>query len=107
MQSQQKNMSKLFIGDLDLRRADADVCDSYEGLPPDYTLGHNMLAGAFAGIAVRSFAQENEAYLGLISALGTLGDVPSRSPEGTYRDYGASLDQAESTDAQRRHECKS
>ena len=36
--------------------ADADVCDSYEGLPPDYTLGHNMLAGAFAGIAVRLFA---------------------------------------------------
>ena len=63
MQSQQKNMSKLFIGDSGLHRgADADVCDSYEGLPPDYTLGHNMLAGAFAGIAVRFFAQENEAY---------------------------------------------
>jgi hypothetical protein len=28
------------------------ILSSYEGLPPDYTLGHNMLAGAFAGIAV-------------------------------------------------------
>ena len=55
MQSQQKNMSKLFIGDSGLQWADTDVCDSYEGLPPDYTLGHNMLAGAFAGIAVRIF----------------------------------------------------
>jgi hypothetical protein len=61
MQSQQKNMSKLFIGDAGLHRADADVGDSYEGLPPDYTLGHNMLAGAFAGIAVSFFAPENEA----------------------------------------------
>lgn len=26
---------------------------SYEALPENYTLGHNMLAGAFAGIAVR------------------------------------------------------
>jgi len=25
---------------------------SYEALPPNYGLGHNMLAGAFAGIAV-------------------------------------------------------
>lgn len=36
----------------------ADLDDSYEGLPPDYTLGHNMLAGAFAGIAVRFFCPD-------------------------------------------------
>jgi hypothetical protein len=58
MQSQQKNMSKLFIGDTGLHGADADVRDSYEGLPPDYTLGHNMLAGAFAGIAVSIFSPQ-------------------------------------------------
>jgi len=59
-------MSKLFIGDAGLHGADADVRDSYEGLPPDYTLGHNMLAGAFAGIAVGFFfaLQRNEAYFG-------------------------------------------
>ena len=28
------------------------LLDSYEGLPPNFTLGYNMLAGAFAGIAV-------------------------------------------------------
>ena len=27
---------------------------SYEGLPPNFSLGANMLAGAFAGIAVFS-----------------------------------------------------
>jgi hypothetical protein len=27
--------------------------DSYEALPSNYGLGRNMLAGAFAGIAVR------------------------------------------------------
>ena len=46
-------------------------------------------------------------FWGLISAPGTLGDVPSRSPEGAYRELWASLSQAESADAQRRHECKS
>jgi hypothetical protein len=30
----------------------ADVCNSYEALPPNFSLGANMLAGAFAGIAV-------------------------------------------------------
>jgi hypothetical protein len=29
------------------------VCNSYEALPPNFSLGANMLAGAFAGIAVR------------------------------------------------------
>jgi hypothetical protein len=87
MQSQQKNMSKLFIGDAGLHGADADVCDSYEGLPPDYTLGHNMLAGAFAGIAVSIFRPRKRGmFWELINAPGTLGDVSSRSPEGAYRE---------------------
>jgi hypothetical protein len=96
MQSQQKNMSKLFIGDSGRHGPDADVYDSYEGLPPDYTLGHNMLAGAFAGIAVRFFSlapQRRKHILGLTSASGTFGDVPSRSLEGVYRDYGLHWDQ--------------
>jgi len=33
---------------------------SYEGLPPDYTLGHNMLAGAFAGIAVYNIHNQGD-----------------------------------------------
>lgn len=36
----------------------ANVVASYEALPPNYGLGHNMMAGAFAGIAVR--ADRNE-----------------------------------------------
>jgi hypothetical protein len=31
----------------------ADSCPSYEALPPNFSLTANMLAGAFAGIAVR------------------------------------------------------
>jgi hypothetical protein len=31
----------------------ADVFFSYESLPPNFSLSANMLAGAFAGIAVR------------------------------------------------------
>ena len=29
------------------------ILTSYEALPPHFSLGNNMLAGAFAGIAVR------------------------------------------------------
>ena len=38
----------------DLHRvyADKNFCYSYEALPPGYGLSHNMMAGAFAGIAV-------------------------------------------------------
>jgi solute carrier family 25 iron transporter 28/37 len=32
----------------------ANACHSYEALPPNYGLGHNMVAGAFAGIAEHS-----------------------------------------------------
>ena len=42
---------------------EANLHYSYEGLPPDYTLGHNMLAGAFAGIAVRFFAPVYESCI--------------------------------------------
>jgi len=31
---------------------------SYEALPPNYGLSHNMLAGAFAGIAVRTVEEQ-------------------------------------------------
>ena len=57
-------MSMRSIRDAGIRGADADIQDSYEGLPPDYTLGHNMLAGAFAGIAVRLFAPMYESCIG-------------------------------------------
>jgi hypothetical protein len=63
MQSQEKNTSMQIIGDLGISGTEADFYDSYEGLPPDYTLGHNMLAGAFAGIAVRLFAPDYESYM--------------------------------------------
>lgn len=33
-------------------RANANAQRSYEALPANYGLGHNMMAGAFAGIAV-------------------------------------------------------
>lgn len=33
--------------------------DSYEGLPENYTLANNMLAGAFAGIAVGDLARDD------------------------------------------------
>lgn len=32
--------------------------DRYEALPEGYGLGHNMLAGAFAGIAVSSIFED-------------------------------------------------
>ena len=61
----------------------ADLFDSYEGLPPDYTLGHNMLAGAFAGIAVRFFAPDHKLYIKTHQRTGTLCDVPCRLVEGS------------------------
>ena len=55
----------------------------YEGLPPNYSLSHNMMAGAFAGIAVRSL---NELGCGIQradrSAIGTFCHVPCGSLEG-------------------------
>lgn len=37
-----------------LRRWNELTKDRYEALPEGYGLGHNMMAGAFAGIAVSS-----------------------------------------------------
>ena len=34
------------------RRTPTDLFYSYEALPPNFSLGNNMMAGAFAGIAV-------------------------------------------------------
>jgi hypothetical protein len=34
-------------------RTDTEMENSYEGLPPNFSLAANMVAGAFAGIAVR------------------------------------------------------
>ena len=56
-------MSMYPIEEVFVDQAEANLHDSYEGLPPDYTLGHNMLAGAFAGIAVRFFAPAYESYI--------------------------------------------
>jgi hypothetical protein len=61
-----------------------DLWYSYEALPANYGLGHNMLAGAFAGIAVwvdfcvKSLGRDADAVM-----TGTYGDVPGRSDEGT------------------------
>ncbi len=57
--------------------AKADGVCSYESLPPNFSLAANMVAGAFAGIAV---CQERE-YVTYCTwkangASGTLGDVP-------------------------------
>jgi solute carrier family 25 (mitochondrial iron transporter), member 28/37 len=47
----EKNMSRPIIS---RPPVDTDTRNSYEALPPNYGLGHNMLAGAFAGIAEHS-----------------------------------------------------
>jgi solute carrier family 25 iron transporter 28/37 len=39
----------------------ANYDNSYESLPPNFSLGANMAAGAFAGIAVRLGANMHEA----------------------------------------------
>lgn len=72
------------MGARSLRQQDciADPIASYEALPPNFSLGANMLAGAFAGIAVRS---PNPSVRGMTAknASGTLGDVSRRHAEGT------------------------
>jgi hypothetical protein len=49
-------MSTISFGPGRIDGAIADQFYRYEALPPNYSLGHNMLAGAFAGIAVSIFA---------------------------------------------------
>jgi hypothetical protein len=59
----------------------ADTLYSYEALPPNFSLTANMLAGAFAGIAVRS-----ELAADVLTAanftIGALGHVSRGSIEG-------------------------
>jgi hypothetical protein len=40
----------------------ADASSSYEALPPNFSLTANMLAGAFAGIAVRLRARPGRTH---------------------------------------------
>jgi hypothetical protein len=59
----------------------ADVWYSYEALPPNFSLGANMLAGAFAGIAVR-IRSRRDRWTPADGATGTLGHVPRRHAQG-------------------------
>ncbi len=84
----------------------ADLFDSYEGLPPDYTLGHNMLAGAFAGIAVRFFAHDHKC----ISRLISVQEHSVMYPVDLLKVRAAMelrWSWAEDADAECRHGCKS
>lgn len=58
----------------------ADRCCSYESLPPNFSLSANMLAGAFAGIAVCAVLRCRRARAD--SVTGTLGDVSNRPAQG-------------------------
>ena len=58
-------------------------CNSYEGLPPNYSVGANMVAGAFAGIAVSVLAAPASVKDCLAdSTIGAYGHVPRRFLEG-------------------------
>jgi hypothetical protein len=59
----------------------ADLRASYEALPPNFSLTANMLAGAFAGIAVRPRGRRHVHIL-TDMPIGTLGDVPGRPAQG-------------------------
>ena len=61
----------------------ADLRTSYEALPPNFSLTANMLAGAFAGIAVRPRSRRR-VHAPTDSKTGTFGDVPGRSPQGAH-----------------------
>ena len=52
------------------------LLDSYEGLPPTFTLGYNMLAGAFAGIAVGDSRKKRIQCTGTDEAVGAYSHVP-------------------------------
>lgn len=57
---------------------------SYESLPPDFSLADNMLAGAFAGIAVGYYIPSSLSCLRLHQSkirLGTLRHVSGRSSQ--------------------------
>jgi hypothetical protein len=78
----------------------ANLHTSYEALPPNFSLTANMLAGAFAGIAVRSRGRCHV----LASAnllIGTLGDVPGRSPQGMHLLFELLLPYGRCSDSQK------
>ena len=63
----------------------ASVCDivvcgadwnSYEGLPPNFSLLQNMTAGAFAGIAVSSILACKHVWVDVNEKTGAHGYVP-------------------------------
>lgn len=60
---------------------------SYEALPPNFSVWENMMAGAFAGIAVRSPPTTPIPHTSAQAklALGTLCHVPTRHAEGMNR----------------------
>lgn len=60
----------------------ADTWPSYEALPPNFSLSANMLAGAFAGIAVRLRPRRHYDTSANI-VIGALGHVSSRPTQGT------------------------
>lgn len=64
---------------------------SYETLPPNYSIGDNMLAGAFAGIAVSAHIIPSWKQSGLSDATpGAYGLFSRRPLEGRAR-YGNGL----------------
>ena len=83
----------------------AELEYDYEALPENFSLGANMIAGAFAGIAVGSCRNRNpRGVLRLTSSTGTLSDVPYRSAQGTLHLLASTVEKlTEST----RPECKS
>lgn len=58
----------------------------YEGLPPNFSLSANLLAGAFAGISVslRQYWSMNPSWMKLIETSGTYGHVSHRCNQGRY-----------------------
>src|SRR5690242_12889954 len=71
-----------FLAAGDTRIYIADTLTSYEALPPNFSLGANMLAGAFAGIAVR-IRSRRVRCTSAKNGSGTLGHVSCRHAQGT------------------------
>jgi hypothetical protein len=90
------------------KRTRAKIDDSYEGLPPNFSLAANMAAGAFAGIAVRC-AGYTKVRLWMTrsndGSLGTHCHVSDRLDEGEGSIAGLVGKGANATDG--RHGCKS
>ena len=81
MQYRAKIMSECFLTNGVAGTRTNLTCRSYEALPPNYGLGHNMMAGAFAGIAV--WSQARLCTTGRLTASsGAHRDVPSGLDEG-------------------------